>query len=106
MNCMSANDKYALHNDEKETHLLFNYADGYWDISTSIPSHMAKFEKLGYELTHDNGYEKTFKAPKKAIIFRDVNKLANRKPMTEEQKAAAQERLARIREKRQIALGA
>lgn len=92
-------EKYTLHTDERETILLFNLADGYWDVSTSIPMHMNKFKKLGWELVNDNGYELTFKAPKNAITFRDLIKLANRKPQSEEQKAANAERLRKMREK-------
>ena len=90
---------YQLHNDERETILLFNLADGYWDVSTSVPAHMNKFKKLGWELVHDNGYELTFKVPKNGIIFRDLQKLANRKPMSEEQRAAKAEILRRLHDK-------
>lgn len=86
---------YALHNDEKETILLFNMTDGYWGVSTSIPAHMNKFKQLGWELVNDNGYELTFKVPKNAIQFRNPSKL--RRELTEEQRAELRERFEKIR---------
>ena len=95
---------YKLHNDERETILLFNQADGYWDVSTSILAHMNKFKKLGWELVNDNGYELTFKVPRNAIAFRDLMKLTSKKPPTEEQKRANAERMKAMREKRKKSL--
>lgn len=97
-------DKYSLHLDEQETILLYNRADGYWDVATSIPEHMNKFQKLGWKMTNDNGYEKSFEVPKKGIVFRDLIKMANRRPMSDEQKAANAARLKEMREKRQKTL--
>lgn len=90
---------YKLHLDERETILLFNMADGYWDVSTSIPYHMEKFKKLGWELVNDNGYELTFKVPKGAIKFRDPSKL--KKELTEEQRKELTERLNKLRQSSQ-----
>ena len=85
---------YNLHADERETILLFNMADGYWDVSTSIPAHMNKFKKLGWEQTNDNGYELSFKVPKNAIQFRNPKK----RELTEEQKQVLRERMRKMRE--------
>ena len=86
---------YKLHTDERETILLYNLADGYWDVSTSIPAHMNRFKKLGWELVNDNGYELTFKGPKNAITFRDLEKMVSKKPMSEEQKKRMLENLGK-----------
>ena len=88
--------KYSLHNDERETILLYNMADGYWDVSTSVPTHMKKFRKLGWELTNDNGYELSFRVPKNAISFKDLQKMLQRKPMSEEEKEKRREQMLRI----------
>ena len=91
---------YKLHNDERETILLFNQADGYWDVSTSVLADMNKFRKLGWELIIDNGYELTFRVPRNAITFRNIMKLKDKKPQTDEQKRANAERMKAMREKR------
>lgn len=88
--------KYSLHTDERETILLYNMTDGYWDVSTSVPSHMTKFKKLGWELVNDNGYELSFRVPKNAVAFKDLQKLLQRKPMTEEERAKKRELMLRL----------
>ena len=88
---------YKLTKDERETLLNYCEADGYWEIDTSVATHIRKFDKLGYECTDTQLYPdgtvmaKTYKVPKHAISFRKPEKV--KREMSEEQKAAMSERV-------------
>ena len=83
--------------EERETNILFNEKDGYWSIVTDVPKHMRKFDRLGYACINtiyypDGSVEtKEYKVPEWAVSFRKPEKV--KISMTEEQKAAAAERL-------------
>ena len=91
-----------LSKDERETALIYNEADGFWEIYTAVPKHIRRFDKLKYECVKTEFYEngevfaKFYKVPAKAISFRDPNK---KRELTEEQRQAAAERLRAMREK-------
>lgn len=85
--------------DERETILVYNEADGFWTIYSAVQSHIRKFDKLNYEVTHVDSYEddtvaaKFYKVPKNAISFRDTSKKRN---YTDEQRAAMSERARKM----------
>lgn len=89
--------------DERETILVYNEADGFWTIYSAVQSHIRKFDKLNYEVTHVDSYEddtvaaKFYKVPKNAISFRDTSKKRN---YTEAQRAAMSERARKMVENR------
>lgn len=87
----------TLTREERETVLIFNEAQGVWLASTGIPAHQRRFERCGWKLVEDLGYEKGYEAPKNALTFRNLNKTATRKPMTEEEKRTLSERLKNSR---------
>ena len=92
-----------LSKDERETILLFNEADDYWEIFTAVAKHMRKFDKLKYECTHTEYYEngeiygKYYKIPKSAVAFRDYMR---KREYSEEFKQAARDRLKAARERK------
>lgn len=89
-----------LTTDERETILIYNDADKYWEIYSAVPKHMRKFDKLNYEVikteTYDDGevMAKFYKVPQNAISFRDHTK---KKTLTDEQRAALAERMRNLR---------
>lgn len=87
--------EYSFHKDELETILIYNRADDCWVVSTNIPHHWNRFEKQGWTKTNDNGYERSYKAPKNAVTFRNLNRI--KRELTEEQKQANAERLRNLR---------
>lgn len=88
-----------LTKSERETIIIFNEADGFFDIETSVQSHIRKFDRLGYKCTSTQLYSdgtvqaKCYNVPKWAITFRKPAK----RVMSDEQRAAARERLQGIR---------
>ena len=91
-----------LSRDERETALIYNEADGFWEIYTAVPKHIRRFDKLKFNCVKTEFYEngevfaKFYKVPAKAISFRDPNK---KRELSEEQRQAAAERLKAMREK-------
>ena len=91
-----------LSKDERETVLIYNEADGYWEIFTAVAKHMRKFDRLKYECTrteyYENGevYAKFYKVPPNAISFRDPTK---KREISEESRKAAAERLKALHKK-------
>ena len=87
---------------EQELHIMMNREDDTMEIYTSDPVYMRKLSKLkAYRKTreHRNGGEVVameFVADKKLFTLR--GKPVEGRPMTEEQKAAAAERLKKARE--------
>lgn len=88
---------------EQELHIMMNRAEGTMEIYTSDPVYMRRLSKLkAYKKTreHRNGGEVVameFIADKKLLTLR--GKAVEGRPMTDEQKAAAAERLKKAREK-------
>lgn len=83
-----------MRNDEFETIIIWNPMRRMWEAGTNIPQHQAMFEKKGWKKTGDTGYDMGYEAPKNALTFRDLNKI---RKMTEEEKAIARERMAKMR---------
>ena len=88
-----------LRKEERETAVVFNEADGYWQIYSAIPHHIRKFDKLNYEVTFVDYYEdgvvagKFYKVPKNAITFRDISKKTE---ISEEERMRRSERAKKI----------
>lgn len=88
---------------EMEVSILMNRADDFMELYVSDPAVMRRLSKLkAYQKTreHRNGGEivaMEFRAPKKLLTLR--GKAVEGRQMTDEQKAAAVERLKKAREK-------
>lgn len=88
---------------EQELHIMMNREDDTMEIYTSDPVYMRRLSNLkAYRKTkeHRNGGEVVameFVANKKLLTLR--GKAVEGRPMTDEQKAAAVERLRKAREK-------
>ncbi len=88
---------------EMELHVMMNREEGTMEIYTSDPVYMRRLSKLkAYKKTreHRNGGEVVameFVADKKLFTLR--GKPVEAKPMTDEQKAAARERMLALRER-------
>ena len=88
---------------EQELHIMMNRAEDTMEIYTSDPVYMRKLSKLkAYRKTreHRNGGEVVameFVADKKLFTLR--GKPVEAKPMTEEQKQAARERMLALHER-------
>ena len=88
-----------LRKEERETAVVFNEADGYWQIYSAIPHHIRKFDKLNYEVTFVDYYEdgliagKFYKVPKNTITFRDISKKTE---ISEEERMRRSERAKKI----------
>ena len=89
-------EDYKPTREEQETILIFNREDDCWIASTNIASHMSKFEKAGWNLTEDLGYEKAYRAPKKAISIRKPEQ--RKREYTQEEKERLRLRMKKIRE--------
>lgn len=92
---MSEKDNHQrLTQEERETAIVYNEADGFWTIYTAVKMHMNRFDKLGYEVTDVDRYPdgeiagKFYKVPRHAISFRSPEK----REYTDEQRAAMAER--------------
>lgn len=88
-----------LTREERETVLIYNEAEGKWLACTGIAAHQRRFERCGWKLVEDLGYEKGYEAPRNALTFRNFKKMLEKKPMTEGQKKILTERLAQNRNK-------
>lgn len=80
--------------EEYETIIIWNPVRKMWEAGTNIPQHQAMFEKKGWKKTEDTGYDMGYEAPKNALTFRDLSKI---RKMTDEEKAIARERMAKMR---------
>ena len=97
---MSEKDTHQrLTQEERETAIVYNEADGFWTIYTAVKMHMNRFDKLGYECTGVDRYPdgeiagKFYKVPRHVIHFYPLEKRTLN--LTDEQKAEISERLRR-----------
>ena len=85
-----------LTREERETYINYCEADGFYEIETSIQSHIRKFDRLNYECTDTQFYEdnsvcsKRYRVPKFAISFKKPVKVT--RELTDEQRAAIRDR--------------
>ena len=89
--------------EERETLLRFDYLDQCWYVETSVPTHITKFKKQGWEivsqtLSKDGSIQAVeFKCdnPSSVIIGK-----AEKKKLTEEQRKIVTERLQKKKKKK------
>ena len=91
--------EHKLCREERETHYLYNEADGEWIADSSIPRDIHKLEKQHWIEVKTEYYKdgtvmaKQFKAPRNCLSPRDYNPdrpKRDRKPLSEAQKAKMQ----------------
>lgn len=78
-------------NLERETTCNYSYVDKAWKIWSNVPKHINKMKRLCYPVIKEDDYGITFLVPEAAVRFASPEK--RKREMTEEQKAAAAERL-------------
>ena len=89
--------------EERETLLRFDYLDQCWYVETSVPAHITKFKKQGWEivsqtLSKDGSIQAVeFKCDNPSSIT--IGK-AEKKKLTEEQRKIVTERLQKARNKK------
>ena len=89
--------------EERETLLRFDYLDQCWYVETSVPTHITKFKKQGWEivsqtLSKDGSIQAVeFKWDNPSSIT--IGK-AEKKKLTEEQRKIVTERLQKARNKK------
>ena len=89
--------------EERETLLRFDYLDQCWYVETSVPTHITKFKKQGWEivsqtLSKDGSIQAVeFKCDNPSSIT--IGK-AEKKKLTEEQRKIVTERLQKARNKK------
>lgn len=94
---------YTISQEEKETVLRFDYIDQCWYVETSVPTHITKFKKQGWEIVSQtinhlgNIQVVEFKCDNPSSI--SINKAEKRK-LTEEQRKVVAERLKQARTKK------
>lgn len=94
---------YTISQEERETILRFDYIDQCWYVETSVPKHITRFTKQGWEIVsqtvneNDNVQVVEFKCDNPSSI--SINKAEKRK-LTEEQRKIVTERLQKARNKK------
>lgn len=89
--------------EERETLLRFDYLDQCWYVETSVPTHITKFKKQGWEivsqtLSKDGSVQAVeFKCDNPSSII--IGK-TEKKKLTEEQRQKLTERLQKARNKK------
>ena len=89
--------------EERETLLRFDYLDQCWYVETSVPTHITKFKKQGWEIVSQtvnhlgNVQVVEFKCDNPSSII--IGK-AEKKKLTEEQRKIVTERLQKARNKK------
>lgn len=93
---------YTISQEERETLLRFDYLDQCWYVETSVPTHITKFKKQGWEIVLQtvnhlgNVQVAEFKCDNPSSII--IGK-AEKKKLTEEQRKIITERLQKARNK-------
>lgn len=90
--------------EERETLLRFDYLDQCWYVETSVPTHITKFKKQGWEivsqtLSKDGSIQAVeFKCdnPSSIIIGKAEKK---KRELTEEQRESLRQRMKEMRKK-------
>ena len=93
---------YTISQEERETLLRYDYLDKCWYVETSVPTHITKFKKQGWEIVSQtvnhlgNVPVVEFKCDNTSSII--IGK-AEKKKLTEEQRKIVAERLQKARNK-------
>ena len=94
---------YTISQEERETLLRYDYLDQCWYVETSVPTHITKFKKQGWEIVSQtvnhlgNVQVVEFKCDNPSSII--IGK-AEKKKLTEEQRKIVAERLQKARNKK------
>ena len=94
---------YTISQEERETLLRYDYLDQCWYVETSVPTHITKFKRQGWEIVsqtvNENGNVQVveFKCDNPSSII--IGK-AEKKKLTEEQRKIVTERLQKARNKK------
>lgn len=96
---------YSISQEERETLLRYDYLDQCWYVETSVPTHITKFKKQGWEIVsqtvNENGNVQVveFKCnnPSSVTIGKAEKK---KRELTEEQRQKTIERLQKARNKK------
>lgn len=96
---------YTISQEERETLLRYDYLDKCWYVETSVPTHITKFKKQGWEIVsqtvNENGNVQVveFKCdnPSSITIGQAEKK---KRELTEEQRQKLTERLQKARNKK------
>lgn len=95
---------YTISQEERETLLRYDYLDQCWYVETSVPTHITKFKKQGWEIVsqtvNENGSVQVveFKCDNPSSIT--IGKAEKKKrELTEEQRKLLAERLKKARNK-------
>ena len=95
---------YSISQEERETLLRYDYLDECWYVETSIPTHITKFKKQGWEMVSQtinhlgNIQVVEFKCNNPSSIT--IGKAEKKKrELTEEQRKLLAERLKKARNK-------
>ena len=95
---------YTISQEERETLLRYDYLDQCWYVETSVPTHITKFKKQGWEIVsqtvNENGNVQVveFKCdnPSSVIIGKAEKK---KRELTEEQRESLRQRMKEMRKK-------
>ena len=94
--------EHKLCREERETHYIYNEADGVWFADSSIPRDIHKLEQKHWIETNAQYYKdgtvmsKQFKAPRNCLSPRDYNPDKPKREMSETQRQAAKERIQKM----------
>lgn len=95
---------YTISQEERETLLRYDYLEQCWFVETSVPTHITKFKKQGWEIVsqtvNENGNVQVveFKCDNPSSIT--IGKAEKKKrDLTEEQRKLLAERLKKARNK-------
>lgn len=95
----------TLAKEERETVLRFDYLEQCWYVDTSIPKHINKFKKQGWEITsqtiNENGNIQAVEFKCNNLSSITIGKAEKKKrELTEEQRQKTVERLQKARNKK------
>jgi hypothetical protein len=67
---MGTKSEYKLTRAEQETHAWGNAASPEWEIYTADPKYIRKFDRLRYQVIHEDRFGKRYKVPLHAVVKR------------------------------------
>lgn len=96
---------YSISQEERETLLRYDYLEECWYVETSVPTHITKFKKQGWEMVSQTV---NHLGSVQVVEFKCNNpssisiRNANKRPMTEDERKILGERLKRGRKEKQV----
>ena len=91
---------------EQETHLYYDPVENTWMAETSVQKHITRFKNRNWEMVRALYFESTdgpvvsalFKAPANAVSFRDTAANRKNREWSDEERAAAADRMRKALE--------